>query len=243
MNQSNWVENLTSSTAPPETRRETLESMRAALHGDDSKLRDQALNTITQVGMSASELREELVGLWRERNARLELHSLPSLIYALGRIRQVDTLIEVLRQEDIYLRRTAANALAPIGRAAVAAAPALVESLRDNDKRYTAMRALRNMGQAAVPDLMAGLSDTSSLLRSRVLQVLGFIGPSACEAVPAVVRALDDPDPIARKYAIEVLGRLIVEFHQEARRQPIGVAFFQQQQWVRGLPVLRSSEA
>jgi HEAT repeat protein len=99
-------------------------------------------------------------------------------------------------------------ALRGLGAAAAAAAPTLVETLRDDDERQEAIEALTEMGAAAVPALLAGLSENNSRLRSRALRTLGFIGPAARAALAAAVRALDDPEDKVRAQAVFALGRL-----------------------------------
>jgi uncharacterized protein (TIGR02996 family) len=115
-----------------------------------------------------------------------------------GGVADVPALIDALGGEDWDARKSAADALAKIGPAAVEATPALlVRALGEQDRwvRESVVRALAQIGPAAVPTLVAGLHDKSELLR-RVMaaNVLGEIGLGAVEAVPALVTALSDED-------------------------------------------------
>ncbi len=118
-----WIEVLTDDASPAESRRQVIEEMRAALRGEDEKSYGRALGTVIYVGMEAVDLRDDLVRLWHARNCASHLRG---LIAALGRIREVPTLIEALRDVEHarMFRRIVPAALRGIGPAAAAAAPA-----------------------------------------------------------------------------------------------------------------------
>ncbi len=206
-----WIAILTDEQASRESRRQVIDEMRNALRSNDEKPCERALWVVRYVGMEASELREELVRLWEERHQASHVVTLlRSLIPALGRLGDVRILIEALRDQEHakFLRRWVPGALEDLGPAAAAAAPALVASFRDKDKRHEASYALSGMGVAAVPALMAGLSDESEWARARVLNVLGMIGPAARAALPAVVELLGDAADNVRTKAVFALGRI-----------------------------------
>jgi HEAT repeat protein len=207
MTKEKWIAVLTDDCALAAARHQAIEEMRAALQGEDSNSRSRVLATMCHVGMEAIELRDDLVRLWQSPPQDCPLRQ---LVPALGRIREVSTLAELLRDVERAhsLRRSAADALRDLGSGAAAAAPALVETLRDNDKRYGAIHALTSIGEAAIPALIAGLSDESELLRSRALRTLGFIGSTARNALPSIVSALEDPAAKVRIQAIFALSCL-----------------------------------
>ena len=90
-----------------------------------------------------------------------------------------------------------------------------VEELRkhleswDLSARYFAVRALRQIGAAAVPALVGALQKEDNLpLRKEVIDSLGSIGPTAKAAVPALVAELKDDHVQLRKSAAEALGQI-----------------------------------
>jgi HEAT repeat protein len=96
--------------------------------------------------------------------------------------------------------RTAAQALAKIGPAAI---PALIGALKDRDEetQSDATRALSLMGQAAVPALMKALRDEESTVRKGAAHALTRIDPTAKEAIRALIATLENKKEDARERA------------------------------------------
>jgi len=86
----------------------------------------------------------------------------------------------------------------------------LICSLGDADMevRWKAALALEKAGPAAVPSLIAALTDANVYVRQGAARVLGNIGRRTGEATAALVKALRDPDPKVREHAAEALGEL-----------------------------------
>lgn len=122
----------------------------------------------------------------------------------------VTALASGLRQKDADARQTAARLLKEIGPAARPATAALCEALRDPDPviRGRAGQALCRIGAPAVPSLVAALGEQDVEVRRATASILGRIGPAAREALPALRRALQDPDAEVRLMAKEAQRKI-----------------------------------
>jgi len=106
----------------------------------------------------------------------------------------LQALANALRTDpDFEVRRNAAFALGEIGEPAI---PALLSMLNDRDPRIrrTVTAALVRIGQPAVPKLIALLQSTDGTIRRNAAVILGGIGPQAGDALPALEKALHNPD-------------------------------------------------
>jgi HEAT repeat protein len=94
-----------------------------------------------------------------------------------------------------------------MGPAARAAAPALVDALKDTHEEAgrKAFSALVAMGAGAVPALAQALEDTDPKIRKRAIEALKEIGPAAKATAPALVNALRDTYDRARWEAFSAL--------------------------------------
>ena len=102
----------------------------------------------------------------------------------------VPWLARALVDKDERIKELAAEALAAIGPDASAAVPALVEALLDEDIGGAwghASTALASIGQAAVPNLIDSLSDSSEVTRDIAFQTLGQLKQEARGAVPYLI--------------------------------------------------------
>jgi HEAT repeat protein len=164
----------------------------------------------------------------------------------------VQALLELLDDEDDYIRGNAGQALSRIGRrVASRAVPHLIRNLEvprsafrvstahalgkfgiDAADARPALRALadgnvgrdvRNAAEEAIvaiekacrtfdeellPELIAMLGNEEPSVRARAAAELAEHGPRAKAAVPALIQALDDPDPEARSAASAALDAL-----------------------------------
>lgn len=106
-----------------------------------------------------------------------------------------DTLID----KDVYVRAQALSALRRLGAGAAAAAPQVVallvrvevELLGDSSDDGIAI--LTTVGRPVVPFVAAALADPRLVYAGGLFSVLIELGPNANEAVPALIRALEDP--------------------------------------------------
>lgn len=110
----------------------------------------------------------------------------------------VPALIIALRDDDREIQRSAAGVLAEIGPKAKAAVPELIKLLRLKDQ-LPPLPGTKSFGE------MQGRSDRLALVAAKAL---GEIGPDAVGAIPDLIAALKDTDPLVRKNVAEALGRI-----------------------------------
>jgi HEAT repeat protein len=115
------------------------------------------------------------------------------------------SLLEDLIETSVGdLQKSAVAVLGWSGRPA--AVPKLFALLREDDMEEPVLQALRNIGDAAVPALLARLQDEGVPMRRVAATVLGDLGRR--EAESALIAMLDDENGHARGTAAESLGRL-----------------------------------
>ena len=209
----------------------------AALREDDEWMRQAAVIALTKIGPAAvpalaTTLRDDA---WVRRLALVALNGIgraaeaavPALVAALEDddkwVRQgaaaalekigpaaesaVPALIAALKDDDEGVLGSAVLALGKIGPAAKSAVPALIAALKLGEQLSICL-ALTKIGSAAVPALLAALSDDDEEARKWVVLTLGEIGPAAEPAIPALVAELKDEDEEVRRSAILALGRI-----------------------------------
>jgi HEAT repeat protein len=119
-------------------------------------------------------------------------------------------LLRVVRSDtDTGMKRIAFGLLSYLGDAAGAAVPDILRALEADDALApVAMQFLRSVEKASeesVPDLIAALSSTNTIVRENAAYYLSVIGPGA---VPALAIVLGGPDPRARAIAAICLQRI-----------------------------------
>ena len=122
-------------------------------------------------------------------------------------------LVDLLRDERVSIRRTAADALIDLTPHTASIQPALRRALRDEDADVAgdAARALGALGPKASPSvraLVATLSHENPYVRIYVAEALASIGPKAAIATTDLAGALDDPIPGVRWAACEALASI-----------------------------------
>jgi hypothetical protein len=113
-----------------------------------------------------------------------------------------------LRDPSVDVRARAVQALVAFDRQAV---PALTGALADQEFRVraSATEALVKMGPGhVVPGMIEALRNAEVGVRANAAVVLGTFGPAAKPAVPALARALLDPNLRVRELAGEALNRI-----------------------------------
>ena len=106
----------------------------------------------------------------------------------------VPALSRVLKDEDSGLRQRAA--------------PALLESLRDEEVAGFAAEALAAIGEKAVPELVRPLTGDDPWLRAAAMGSLAQMGGGAQAASPALMKTLADPSPELRLQALATLRQV-----------------------------------
>ena len=122
----------------------------------------------------------------------------------------IPALLETLNDADSDVRREAMLSLAIFGSQAKEAVPALSQALYDTNSsvRLDAALALRQIDPQVVTVLAAKLEDTNSVVRSLTAEALRHFGQQASAAVPALLKALDDPDNDVRSKALVALREI-----------------------------------
>lgn len=126
----------------------------------------------------------------------------------------VPFLVDALRDENVS--DAALSALARLGPAAVSAAPAVIERMRET-KNWGEVHALSRMGPGAIPALAKAATDESPVVRSgaaNVLMMLAFWNrqspdaESARQIADALVLLASDHDERTRQVALMGLGHV-----------------------------------
>ena len=118
---------------------------------------------------------------------------------------EVDTLIETLDSENEKGRLNAAYRLGCVGAAAVPVLKQMLHS-ESNAIREYAGYALSLTGAPAVPTLIDALQATDDSVRASAAFTLADMGKAAQEAMPALIRAAQDPSESVRRHVTEGLG-------------------------------------
>lgn len=162
----------------------------AMLGGGDQLARQEALSHIHQLGLTAFPALIEMgkTGSIEQKNGAvigLALMPIPELA--------IDPLVDMLSDPNTIVRSLAAHALAKIGSPAAFKVAKLLGST-DNNISTGAALALTRMQDAAVPALSHTLGSDNDFVKAKAAWLLGRLGPTARQAVPALVRALDTKD-------------------------------------------------
>jgi hypothetical protein len=118
----------------------------------------------------------------------------------------IQRLIELLHDDNHYIREAAADSLGRIGDASTA--PALIEALKDENQyvRESVAQALGSIGDVTViPALIEALSDSCYKVNNQARQGLINIGSAS---VPALVELLKDGDRDELINATQTLGKI-----------------------------------
>ncbi len=141
---------------------------------------------------------------------------------AAGCLPEVVKLLELQKGRSTVVRRDAALTLGRMGKLSVPHVPALIEQLGDIHVEVSkaAAKALGDIGPATVAALAAVLKESPQgegtkrqmsanrleRKKAHAMEALGFIGPAAARAVPALVEALSSNDFKVASAAAVALG-------------------------------------
>lgn len=162
----------------------------------------------TRTGVSAvqSSIKSEDVNMQRAVIAGLALSVKPVPAF-------IPLLRAELRREDRSTLNDVLLALGKMGEAAKVAVPGIVKYIQpDSSYRSTAFNALAEIGPGslyALPQLREILkADGYAYDKQQAAMVIGRIGPSAKEAIPDLIRLLDDSYVTVRGEAMVALARM-----------------------------------
>jgi HEAT repeat protein len=130
-----------------------------------------------------------------------------------GDPKEAALLADALRADDVRDRIAAAEELAHLGSEATSALPALRRALDDANPAVVlaAARALVLVDPEdgrGIKALVARLTNGNAAVRAEAATTLARTGRRAREALPALLRAVDDRDGQVRRAAIEAVGQL-----------------------------------
>jgi len=202
-------------------------ALAAALKTDDKRTAVFAAWAIGAIGPHARDAVPALIKALEKpfpvQNSKWQFNPHGFIAWALGRIgpnakAAVPALAKALHGPDTWARRPAAWALAQIGSDARPAIDALVRALAGQsggawsavyNTQIHAAEALANIGEPAVPALLAALDVKDAATRRGAAMALGGIGPKAAlSAVPALVRRVSDKDKLVRLEALAALAKI-----------------------------------
>jgi HEAT repeat protein len=121
-------------------------------------------------------------------------------IRAIGELGEpfIEPLVRALNDDYWIVRRGAGDALSKIGYPAVPSLIKMLENVEEDVRRETE-RALVLIGEPAVRPLLDALIHENAQVRKRSVQTLGLL--QSPEALPAIISALKDSDPLVRQEA------------------------------------------
>jgi HEAT repeat protein len=167
-----------------------------------SEMRDQHQEIVP---LLVTALQDEETDVRKEAAIALRKIGLPHAVNAAS----VKTLADGLRKNAMWwpVRIEMAQTLGSFGEKAAAAGAALVDMLGDKDEapRKQAVATLKQIGTAALPAMMQGLSSGTWQIKVLIAEILEHLGPKAAPAVAALSDALSDEDIDVRRKAIAAL--------------------------------------
>lgn len=153
------------------------------------------INAMRGIGDSA------VPALSKVAKAHENLHARTNAIYVLGELERdakeaVPTLIQLLNDENKYVRLAAAQAIGGIDEAkSEEVIPVLLVLLKDEDRdvRLNAAFGISNFGKHAknaLPELLEALNDPDYVVRAMVCSAIGYVGIADEKVIKALVNEL-----------------------------------------------------
>jgi HEAT repeat protein len=193
------------------TEKPVIAALTTALRDPDSRVRRSAADALGDIGEKARSAIPALVGAFDD----IDPNVVTAAARATGQMgprasRAVDDLTELLDHNDARVREAASASLGNIGRRARKSAFDLNARLSDSDPsvRAAAATSLGNLGprsKAPVTDLIRVLDDENDTVRDAASAALVGMGKTA---VPGLVRALRNGNPVFLQAVVDTLGRI-----------------------------------
>jgi HEAT repeat protein len=201
-----WLTLLSSALVAAER---SVSELTSALKSADQQARLQAIDELAAHGASASAAITPLADALRDKSPEVRSHA----ARALGQIGAaskavVPALVELLKDEGAVVRRQAIAAVIAIRPGPQVTVPLCVKLLEESDPaiKVRILSAITDVGAAAVPGLVEALKNEKAAFWACV--VLRDIGPSAKDAVPALISKLKDSSPGLRREVILTLAAM-----------------------------------
>src|SRR6185503_11174697 len=180
------------------TRSASVRDWANRLRAKDPKVRAMAETTLVQEAPRSLPLLRRFLGSGNE-----DLHVVTLEIIRRIGPPAISLLVDLLRDEQISIRRSAVDTLIDLAPHTERIQPALRRALQDEDSMVAgdAARALGALGHRARPSvgaLVTTLSHEDPYVRIYAAEALASIGPTAARATGALAKALDDPIPGVR---------------------------------------------
>jgi tetratricopeptide (TPR) repeat protein len=139
----------------------------------------------------------------------LESEWIPEALSRLGK-QAIPEIVAAFKQDELWVRYGAASALALMKENAASAIPTLMEELDDKSTivRFTAGKALFQIGPESIPPVMEGLKSPQPRVRLHCAYVLSRFGALARDAILALANALYDQNTSVRAAAADALGAM-----------------------------------
>ncbi len=154
---------------------------------------------------------EDLIGIIRNGTdgeralvARNAFHHLPE------EIDPTEALMELIKSEDEspQVRLAAVKALGTRGAKSNNAVSLLVATLSDQEIGFAAARALGEIGLSALSNTIDALSSANFIVRSWAAHAIKYMEQPAIEAVPSLIKLLDDKELVVSLDAKSALERI-----------------------------------
>ena len=187
----------------------------------DEGIRQQAAYELGKMGARARAAVPALTAALSDDNCINAIYALKSI----GWDSELTTtsLIRLLKDPRTDVRHAAASALSRVEVGSSVAVPVLIEDLKQNAMvRSSAVWALRGYGaraKDAVPVLAQMLSDDlDAWCRVEIARIIGKVGPGAKQAVPLLIKSLNDREQAVRVAVAVAL--LQIEPESESKLEP-----------------------
>lgn len=186
----------------------TFSDWRGDLRDPSPELRRRAVEALGHLGPAAVPI---LIEALRDTDAEVRWWAVEVLSWIGPAAKDaVPALVQTLGDDDKVLRMKAAMTLSTIGPAAKDAVAALIKAMRDAD-RDVRMWSADALGLIA-PTHKDGFVALTHALRDSDEGVRGIaasaLRPSGSAAVPALIRAIEDPSPAVRQQVADALGAI-----------------------------------
>jgi HEAT repeat protein len=122
--------------------------------------------------------------------------------------RQGATLAKALRDSDLQVRLLTQRALEELGNARMRLYPGEPQPVAEQGEEASSTEPLLQTLQTALPILVEDVADSNVQTRRGTIDTLEALGPAAGPEVPALARALADPDRFVRWAAARTLGKI-----------------------------------
>ncbi|NLX99566.1 MAG: HEAT repeat domain-containing protein [Rhodopirellula sp.] len=183
----------------------------AALRAPDQTARIEAIDRLGRSGVDSDEVVLALADLTEDSSALIRAHA----VFALSKLGEgaraaIPKIVKLRNDSDVRVRRAAVRAIKEIRPGPEVSVSVLLQMMADPDAsvRLRATDAIADMGQAALPQLIAALDRDE--IREEVVLALGQMGPETKGAVDGLVHVLADSQNRAevRREAIMALGEM-----------------------------------